>query len=126
MPSVSELAAEGRRIIKALGGLQHLDIFASDMPLLATLLARVPADRTQEYFRRDKRTGQINIRSRKLRGIKRVALLKELAANNAEVRLKGDHYLVVPATWFEELLAKHYGGPVALDDRTRDGEALAA
>jgi hypothetical protein len=58
-PSMTELAAEGQRIIQALGDPREAGLFASSPSLLTTVLDRVPPGAAREYFRRDQQRGVI-------------------------------------------------------------------
>lgn len=113
-PSVPDMIGEGKTIIERCLGIEHFNIFASRMPTFEMLLGNVPFEQAGDFFRYDMPNGRIFIRMRKFPSFSRREVVEELGAQNAEVRLHGNHYISCPADFLFSLLNEFFGRPVKL------------
>src|SRR6266404_5107271 len=114
-PSIDHLTSEGLRLIQYSGVGDGFARCSGTMPLLEQVLSRIHPEEAHQFFSQDPDRGIISIRCRAInKWVTREPLYYELAAHNTEVQRRGRHYLEVPADWFLDLLAKHFGRPISL------------
>jgi hypothetical protein len=114
-PSIDQLASEGLRLMEYGGVAEGFAHCSGAMPLLEQVLSRIRPEEAHQFFSHDPARGIISIRCRAIHEwVTRKPLYCELAAQNAEVKCRGRHYLEVPADWFLDLLAKHFRRPINL------------
>jgi len=71
-------------------------------------------EQLRAYFHQERAGDNIRVLCRKLKGVTRQPLYQELVAQNSEVRLLGDHYILCPAEWFGSLLEHYYDIGISL------------
>ena len=118
--SANGLALEGKRVIEASAGMGPFDLLEQELPLLKRFLSGVVPDKANQFFRYDHSASLVFIRCRMLRNLTRKPLYQELVAKNADVKLRGRHYITCPSDWFLDVLARAFGRPAVLDHRADD------
>jgi len=113
-PLVEDMACEGKKIIEKACHIPEFDLFEPDMPHLQAVLAEVPYERMNEFFRYDMPSGKVYIRFRKFPGHSRNEVFLELSAKNIEVKNHGDFYIECPVDFMTDLLRRYFGKPIKL------------
>lgn len=113
-PQQKEMITEGKHILERCLQIGKINIFETDLPVFENMMASVPVDKVQDFFRYDMPTQCVYIRMRKFPNVLRKPLVDELQVRNAEVRLHGLHYVACPAVFFMDLLEAFYGRSIKL------------
>jgi len=123
-PRVEEMVCEGKNILQRACHIENFDIFEPDMPHLQALLAEIPYDRINDYFRYDMPSGKVYIRFRKLPGHSRSLVYLELYGKNKDVRQHGDYYIECPVEFLTDLLERFFGKQVRLFHQASEAQEV--